>query len=139
MKNYQEQAEAFLKETGTTLTIKLLGESINTTWGDSESDYRYKYSFKLSNSKGTYKGTFWGSINDYRLGDTELNAYDILTALCKDDPSTIDDFVGNYGYEVKNWKDVKRIEKIYKSCVKEYQGITALFTDSEMEQLREIQ
>jgi hypothetical protein len=139
MENYQEQAEAFLKETGTTLTIKLLGESLNEIWNEGAGAYHYKYSFKLSNSKGTYKGTFWGSINDYRNGRKKINDYDILSVLWKYHPGTIDDFVKEYGYQVEKWQDVKRIEKIYKGCVKEYKGLMTLFTDSEMKQLREIQ
>lgn len=65
-------------------------------------------------------------------------AYDILACLEKYDVGTIDDFVREFGYEVRKWSDVKRIEDTYHAVVKEYHDLCRIFTPEQMEMLREI-
>lgn len=66
------------------------------------------------------------------------SVYDILACLEKHDVGTIDDFVSEFGYEVRKWSDVRRIEDIYHATVKEYHDLCRIFTPEQMEMLREI-
>lgn len=63
------------------------------------------------------------------------NAYDVLACLTKYDPGTFENFCIEFGYDT----DSRKAEKIYKAVVNEWQNIAMLFTDSEIEQLQEIQ
>jgi len=63
------------------------------------------------------------------------NAYDILSCLTKYDPGSFEDFCSEYGYD----EDSRKVEKIYNEVVKEYTQLCTLFTDSEMEEMQEIQ
>ena len=66
------------------------------------------------------------------------SAYDILACLEKYDVGTIDDFVSEFGYEVRKWSDVRRIEDTYHAVVKQYHDLCRIFTPEQMEMLREI-
>ena len=83
------------------------------------------------------KFAFWDSIvNTYNK--KVPSAYSILACLEKYDVGTIDDFVHEFGYEVRKWSDVKRIENIYNAVVKEYNDLCRIFTSEQMKLLREI-
>jgi hypothetical protein len=60
--------------------------------------------------------------------------YDVLACLTKY-PGTFENFCSEFGYD----EDSRKAEKIYKAVVNEWQNIAMLFTDSEIEQLQEIQ
>jgi len=62
-------------------------------------------------------------------------AYDILCCLTKYDPGTFENFCSEFGYD----EDSRKAEKIYKAVKDEYQNVCALFSDSEIELLSEIQ
>lgn len=64
----------------------------------------------------------------------EPTAYDVLACITKYDPGTFEDFCSEFGYDT----DSRSAEKIYKAVVKEFDNICKLFTDSEIEQLQEI-
>ena len=61
--------------------------------------------------------------------------YDVLACLTNYDPETIGDFCSNFGYN----EDSKKDEKIYKAVVNEYKNVCMLWSDTEIEQLAEIQ
>lgn len=63
------------------------------------------------------------------------NAYDVLASLTKYDCGTFEDFCSEFGYDT----DSKSAEKTYNAVVKEYQMVCALWNDTEIEQLQEIQ
>lgn len=63
------------------------------------------------------------------------SAYDVLACLTKYDPGTFENFCSEFGYDT----DSRKAEKTYKAVVDEWKNIQALFTDSEIEQLQEIQ
>ena len=63
------------------------------------------------------------------------NAYDVLACLTKNDPGTFENFCDEFGYDT----DSKSAEKTYNAVLNEWQNIQALFTDTEIEQLQEIQ
>jgi hypothetical protein len=65
----------------------------------------------------------------------EPTAYDVLACLTKYDPGTLEDFCGDFGYDV----DSKKAEKIYEAVKDEWKNVCMLFTDEEIEKLQEIQ
>jgi len=62
------------------------------------------------------------------------NAYDILSCLTKYDVGSFEDFCSEFGYDV----DSRSAEKIYKAVVKEYEGLSMLYSDEELEEMSEI-
>jgi hypothetical protein len=64
----------------------------------------------------------------------EPTAYDVLAGLTKNDPETLNDFCSNYGYD----SDSRTAEKIYNAVVKEYDNLKMLFTDEEINKLKDI-
>lgn len=62
------------------------------------------------------------------------NAYDILSCLTKHDVGSFEDFCSEFGYGV----DSRSAEKIYKAVVKEYEGLSMLYSDEELKEMSEI-
>lgn len=60
--------------------------------------------------------------------------YDILACLTKYDPYTFEDFCSSYGYD----EDSRSAEKTYNAVCEEWQNISQLFTEEQIEQLQEI-
>jgi len=69
-----------------------------------------------------------------RNGGHYPTAYDVLTCLTKYDPNLFDDFCGDYGYDT----DSRKAEKVYQAVKDEYLQLCALFNESEMKQLCDI-
>lgn len=65
----------------------------------------------------------------------EPTVYDVLTCLEKCGYESFEDFCGCYGYDT----DSRRAEKIYKACVEEYNNVCNIWSDEEIELLKEIQ
>ena len=65
--------------------------------------------------------------------------YDILACLTKYDPGTMNDFFSEMGYEVHNADDIFCFLNTYNAVVKEYRDLCRIFTEEQMEMLREIQ
>lgn len=61
-------------------------------------------------------------------------AYEILACLTKYDPGTFEDFCSEFGCDL----DSRKAFKTYKSVRREWKNIELLFTDEQIEQLREI-
>lgn len=68
-------------------------------------------------------------------GKTKPTAYDVLTAITKNDPQDFDTFCGEYGYD----SDSRKAFKIWESVVKEWKQVKQFFTAEELEQLQDIQ
>ena len=64
----------------------------------------------------------------------EPTSYEVLASLTKYDPDTFGDFCSSYGYDPDSRKD----EKIYKAVVKEWENISDLFSEEEINKLQEI-
>lgn len=60
--------------------------------------------------------------------------YDILASLTKHDVGSFDDFCSEFGYNL----DSRSAKKIYKAVVKEYNNVCKIWSDDEIEMLREI-
>lgn len=66
---------------------------------------------------------------------TPPTAYDVLACLEKYGYEDFEDFCATFGYDT----DSRRAKKIFKSVQKEYDNVCKLWSDEEIEQLREIQ
>ncbi len=60
--------------------------------------------------------------------------YDILTCLTKYDPGNFEDFCSIFGYDT----DSKTAEEIYEAVKQEWKNVQTIWTDEEIEELREI-
>ena len=67
--------------------------------------------------------------------DAVPNEYDVLACLEKYDVGTFEDFCSEFGYD----EDSRAAERIYITVIKEYKDLTRIFTEEQMEELREIQ
>lgn len=135
MTEYQKQAKDFLESCNANMEITFVGTEINPNWGDARK--RNKYIFTIITQLGAMRSYFWDSEYNTKR-DIKPTEYDILACLEKYDVGTIDDFVREFGYEVHERADVKRIENTYNAVVKEYQDLCRVFTPEQMEMLREI-
>ena len=63
------------------------------------------------------------------------SAYDVLACLTKYDPDTFEEFCYSYGYDT----DSRKAEKIYKAVCEEWVNVQKIWTDSEIEEMQEIQ
>lgn len=60
--------------------------------------------------------------------------YDVLACLQKYDVGTFEDFCGEFGYDT----DSRKAFKTYKAVIREYKNLERLYSEAELEQLREI-
>lgn len=65
--------------------------------------------------------------------------YEILSCLEKYEVGTMDDFFHEFGFEVKNADDIFCFLNTYNAVVKEYRDLCRIFTEEQMEMLREIE
>lgn len=136
MTEYQQQALDFLEKCNAKMTITYDCLRVNPLWNDNE--LRGLYRITLTTPKGRTSFNFWNSVynTERHIAPKE---YDILACLEKYDVGTFNDFVNEFGYEVDEYKDKVRANKIYKAVVKEYENLCRIFTEEQMEMLREIQ
>lgn len=169
MKNeYTQQANDFLKRARATIKIEFQGVTINRNWDDkkrnlyevtlttprgnyifdfwdsiyntelcamsvkqyAEKRYKIRYDDLDSQEKNTAQKELKAKKEEARPG-----AYDILATMTKYDPGTFEDFCGEFGYDT----DSRKAEAIYFAVQKEYNNLTRIFTDEQMEELEEIQ
>ena len=131
---YEKAAEVFLSETGAKVSISYKGYFINPLWN--EDTPRPKYSVCVSRGRSRFFITFWGS-----LKRREVTPYDVLACLQKYPCDDYEDFCNDYGFDIYNdFKGGynKRSRKIWKACVNEYAKVERLFSEEELDALREI-
>ena len=71
--------------------------------------------------------------------DARPTEYDILACLTKYDVGTMDNFLTEFGYEIKSAKDMTDFIDTYNAVVKEYRDLCRCFTPEQIEKLQEIQ
>ena len=136
MSEYVKQAKDFLASCNATMKITHIGTEENADWKDNMLHNTYRVIIKTPLGKMQVK--FYDSAYNTRWGNTPTE-YDILACLQKYDVGTIDDFVSEFGYEVHEGADVKRIQRTYKAVVNEYKKICRCFTEEQIEAMQEIQ
>lgn len=166
--NYQQQAQDFLTKTNTTFKAEFVkfdkhfdddeyGRDIYTiTLKRGDRVYAFSFGQSLKDSSRYYdtvtkrifspsgqglncnvkvtSDTFFKNHCQLIKGE-EPTAYDVLACLTKYEVGTFEDFCSDFGYDT----DSRRAEKIYKAVCDEWMNVQRLFTDEEIEQLREIQ
>jgi hypothetical protein len=73
--------------------------------------------------------------NDFIHFPVEPTCYNVFACLEKYDVGSFEDFCAEFGYDT----DSKKAEKTYHAVKEEYLNICILYTDEEIEELREIQ
>ena len=127
MTEYEKQAQAFLQQTGTELSIEYV-DFKPYFHGDKEK--RAVFEFTLCRAGKSYTGTFGQSI---AAGDKMPSAYDVLA--CLDYwQGTFSEFCREYGYS----DDSINALKTYNAVIKQSNGLKELFTFDELEKLGEI-
>src|SRR5574344_492426 len=112
--------------------IKLNGRAIMTT----ESAIDKKLLDSDNNTFRLFSLTRFDWVLGYPVSYKEIelpkmpNAYSILSCLTKYDVGSFEDFCSEFGYDV----DSRSAEKIYKAVVKEYEGLSMLYSDEELEE-----
>lgn len=134
MLDYNKQAKDFLVESNAKMSIRFVGSECNQNWNDNI--MRDRYNITITTTKGKMSFSFWNSIVNKGKAPSE---YDILACLTKYDPGTMYDFFNEMGYKINSSNDNKRFSKIYKAVVKEYNSLCRIFTEEQMDSLREIQ
>ena len=64
--------------------------------------------------------------------------YDILACLQKYEVGSMDDFMQEFGYEIKCTKDMTNFINTYNIVIEEYNNLCRIFTPEQMEMLREV-
>ena len=64
--------------------------------------------------------------------------YDILACLTKYDVGSMDDFMQEFGYEIKCTEDITNFINTYNAVVKEYNDVRRCFTEEQIEAMSEI-
>ena len=142
MSEYEMHAREFLNDCNAELEVHYAGTSINNLWNEDQP--RDMYSFIIKTPRGSMNGIFWDSINNTRMRlairgkPVSPGAYNILACLEKYDVGSMDDFMYEFGYEIKSAKDMANFLTTYNAVVKEYQDLCRIFTREQMEMLREI-
>lgn len=90
------------------------------------------YKCTIFTSLGQYTFTFGQSIINSGIHPT---AYDVLSAIEKNDPEDFDNFCGNYEYDT----DSRTAERVYKAVCKQWKAISRIYSAEQIEQLKEIQ
>lgn len=134
---YEKMADEFLSSTSTTLKITKSAIIDRFPTDTERTGNRWRYRVQMKNTHGKYYFNFYDSVNNYQKG-IEPTAYDVLACLQKYDCGSFEDFCLEFGYECCTYNEYRRALKIYNAVKNEYEHLTAMFTDEEMERLCEI-
>ena len=129
-KEYNKQAEDFLKETNTEFKAEFLK---NGKHFETDTETRDIYLITLKRGERIYKFNFGQSLN-YSDRKIKPSAYDVLACLTSLEVGEFKDFCDNFGYDT----DSRKAEKTYKAVLEEWNNIKILFSDEEILKLQEI-
>lgn len=139
MTNYDKQATNFLTKANTTMKITRVAIVDRfPNCDDRPTGYRWKYRITLHRNEKYYTFNFYDSIKNY-MENNRPTKYEVLACLEKYEPwGDIWNFAGEYGYTIESREDFNRIEKIRKSCEKQYRKLLDFFGAEFLEELQEI-
>ena len=112
------------------IKLKVISSSYGKYFTDDKQN-RHIFKLRLLRGRKSYTFNFGQSIAE---GSNKPSLYDVLSCLQKYDVGSFEDFCSEFGYD----EDSKSAEKIYKAVVKEYEAMSRLFTNEEIEVLNEI-
>lgn len=138
MTEYDIQAADFLKKSGTKMTISRIGEVEGFPFDKHDMLWHDKYQVTLTRNKKQYRFTFYGSFHDWK-NNKRPSRYDVLACLEKYQvPEYLDDFAAEYGYNIDDKQDFRRVSKIHQACKQQYEMLLDLFGEDLMRELQEI-
>lgn len=133
MNEYITNAKNFLKSCNAKMSISF--KRYGRHFAD-EKDFRNIYNIRIDRNGMTFKFTFGDSVYNTNNGKRPT-VYDVLACLQKYEVGSLDDFINDFGYEVNNKEDLKRITKLHKAVTREFEKVNRIFGDV-MDQLQEI-
>lgn len=157
MNDYQKQAIDFLAKTNSTITFEYLKTDFHfeddkfkrdiylITIKRGERSFTFEFGNSLMSSgkywkHGNYKNGITSDNKAYFICDWEKNKsfsppneYSILSCLTKYDPGTLENFCSDYGYDT----DSISASKVYKAVINEWYNVAMLWSDDEIDELRE--
>lgn len=149
MNEYEQQAQDFLNETGSTLSLTFEGNKAG--YFGKDDPYRDVWTFRLQRGKRSYIAKFGQSINGSGYnGRNTPTPYDILACLGSYYPNDFEDFCNELGYDWEKIQEAKLyhypddveysryVIKVFKACQRESEGMDRLFSEEEREKLAEI-
>lgn len=137
MDAYEKQAQEFLENHYTTITIEYIGRR-TPKWGTTPVN-AYWFTIERATNNTEYSGTYYDSIHNTENG-IEPTAYDILSAVWKSEVGTFFEFCNEFGYDTHDESgecvNVDSME-IYKAVLTESLAMNEMFEDC-MDELYEI-
>ena len=137
MSEYEVQALDFLKKAEAQLHISRSGEVKGFPFDQHDTLWHQKYLITLTRKRKQYRFTFYDSHNNW-LNNKRPSKYDVLASVEKYEPYDFENFVSEFGYEIYDEADEKRVRKIYEACDKQYHRLLDLFGEDLMQELQEI-
>ena len=134
MSEYEVQALDFLKKAEAQLHISRCGEVKGFPFDQHDTLWHYKDLITLTRKGKQYRFTFYDSHNNW-LNNKRPSKYDVLASVEKYEPYDFENFVSEFGYEIYDESDEKRVRKIYEACDKQYQRLLELFGEDLMQEL----
>jgi hypothetical protein len=135
MSEYNQQAVDFLESTNTKIVFVDGAPDFYDYFNDGT--YRYVSKVQLIQDGVKFKPfTFGHSLSQ---GSKRPSEYDILACLTKYDPTQdIWEFAEEYGYKINSKKEFDGFSKIHEAVIKEWDMVSTLWNEEELEVLREI-
>jgi len=153
MNEYDKQAENFINKTGLKIEKQYLGHMpyfsdddeyravFKITFKCRNREFSFNYGNSIMNSWVLYEGYKQKSLNlrpaleKVKKDYSPPSDYDILSAMEKYNPESFDYFCDKYSYS----NDSIKALKVYHKVQKQYYNMVNMFTDEEIELLRDIQ
>ena len=137
MSEYTEMTHDFLESTDTKVYIRKDDIVQGFPFADDKMMHN-KYRVYVSNDRGKFNFPFYDSYYNY-INNKKPTVYDVLACLNKYPVSDdLWDFINEFGYEIHCKKDYERAVSAYEGCRNEYENLARLYTEEELERLREI-
>lgn len=137
MSEYERQVEDFLAEHGIKFNAAFKGDKC-PLWCDGGhihgDRYLITFSRRLGDRMKRFSLSFWNSLKDMEEGN-KPHPYDVLAAIQKYDPGTLEDFCSGFGYDA----DSIKANKTYKAVCLEWDKVAGFFSLDELSELQEIQ
>lgn len=102
-------------------------------WCDNKNTYKHDHGARFGvtftrDGRAPFILAFWQSITN---GSKPPTSYDVVSAISKHDPGTLEEFCHEYGYDV----DSRKTEKTYNAVVAEWNKVKEFFTAAELREL----
>lgn len=136
MNEYEKQAQDFLRDTGTKMTVVRKGTTTEFIKGMTNEIYRVT----LKNNNHSYTFDFHNSAHAFQ-NNLKLTAYDVLASLPVYIFADYDDYCADLGYTAycdESGNKIKESKKAYNAVIKQGNELTSLFDDDQLNQLAEI-